>query len=44
MLNKKNVERCVVVKKKKIMNEEIIFIWDREWDKEFVGKCIWKSL
>ena len=21
------------------MNEEIIFKWDREWDKEFVGKC-----
>ena len=24
------------------MNEEIIFIWDRECDKESVGKCIWK--
>ena len=25
------------------MNEEIIFKWDREWDREDVGKCIWKS-
>ena len=25
------------------MNEEIIFKWDREWDRELVGKCIWKS-
>ena len=24
------------------MNEEIIFKWDREWDRESVGKCIWK--
>ena len=25
------------------MNEEIIFKWDREWDREYAGKCIWKS-
>ena len=25
------------------MNEKIIFKWDREWDRESVGKCIWKS-
>ena len=29
--------------KKKIMNEEIIFKWDGENDRESVGKCIWKS-
>ena len=29
--------------KKIIKNKEIIFKWDREWDKEFVSKCIWKS-
>ena len=27
----------------KKMNEEIIFKWDKDWDREFVGKCIWKS-
>ena len=26
-----------------IMNEEIIFEWDKEWDRESVEKCIWKS-
>ena len=25
------------------MNEEIIFKWDREYNRESVGKCIWKS-
>ena len=25
------------------MNEEIIFKWDKECDRESVGKCIWKS-
>ena len=25
------------------MNEEIIFKWDREKNRESVGKCIWKS-
>ena len=25
------------------MNEEIIFKWDKEWDRESVEKCIWKS-
>ena len=25
------------------MNEEIIFKWDRENDRESVGKYIWKS-
>ena len=25
------------------MNEEIIFKWDEENDRESVGKCIWKS-
>ena len=29
--------------KKKWMNEEIIFKWDKDWDREFVEKCIWKS-
>ena len=24
------------------MNEEIIFKWDREWDRESVKKYIWK--
>ena len=43
MLNK-NVGRCVVVKKR-INNEwkKIIFKWDREWDRESVGRCIWKN-
>ena len=46
-MNKKNVERCVVVKKRinneERINEEIIFKWDRENDRESVGKCIWKN-
>ena len=25
------------------MNEDIIFKWDRKYDRESVGKCIWKS-
>ena len=25
------------------MNEEIIFKWDRECDRESVRKCIWKN-
>ena len=24
------------------MNEEIIFKWDREWNRESVGKCLKK--
>ena len=36
----KNVGRCVVVKKKIIMNEEIIFKLDRELDRELVRKYI----
>ena len=32
-----------MIKKEYRMNEEIIFKWNREWDREFVGKCIWKS-
>ena len=24
------------------MNEEIIFKWDKEWDRESIGKSIWK--
>ena len=27
----------------KKMNEKIIFKWDKDWDREFVGKCIWKN-
>ena len=38
MLSKKNVGKCVVVKKRINNDEEIIFKWDRE----SVGKCIWK--
>ena len=26
------------------MNEEIIFKWDREWDRESVGKHIYENL
>ena len=33
------LEDVWLLKKKIIMNEEIIFKWDRE----SVGKCIWKS-
>ena len=32
-----------MIKKEYRMNEEIIFKWNREWDRESVGKCIWKS-
>ena len=27
-----------MIKKEYKMNEEIIFKWDREWDKESIGK------
>ena len=29
-----------MIKKEQRMNEEIIFKWDKEWDRESVGKCI----
>ena len=32
-----------MIKKEYRMNEEIIFKWNREWDRESIGKCIWKS-
>ena len=33
----------VLLKKEYRMNEKIIFKWDEQNDREFVGKCIWKS-
>ena len=32
-----------MIKKEQKMNEEIIFKWDKEWDRKFVGNCIWKN-
>ena len=32
-----------MIKKKKTMNEKIIFKWVRECDRESIGKYIWKS-
>ena len=35
MLNTKMLEDVTLLKKK-IMNEEIIFKWDRKWDKTYI--------
>ena len=37
------LEDVKLLKKEQIMNKKIIFKWDKEWDTESVGKCIWKS-
>ena len=41
MLNTKMLEDVTLLKKK-IMNEEIIFKWDRKWDKTYIGSIFEK--
>ena len=42
MLNTKMLEDVTLLKKK-IMNEEIIFKWDRKWDKTYI-RSVFKKM